>query len=259
MRLSLVAVRTNTEIQPGIHLLELYAPQLAQAAQPGHYCMVRCSPAGSSDPLLRRPFFLHGAERGRGTCTLLVHRLGRGSSWLAQQPPGAEIDLLGPLGHGWGIRSTTRNALLVGDEQSLASLTLLAAKALEEELAVTMICRADPQGAGYPPALLSPEIEYRVLTAEEQSERGREQSLIDALDEYLGWADAVYCSLEQETSRTLYQKYERLRGKQFAQGTLLQPLVCASGACLMCGIGTAAGPKLLCRDGPVFDLRSIAR
>lgn len=150
MRLSLAPVRSNTEIQPGIHLLELHAPQLAQGVQPGQYCMVRCGPAGVSDPLLRRPFFLHGAERGRGTCTLLVHRLGRGSSWLAQQPPGVQLDLLGPLGHGWSVRSTTRNALLVGDEESFASLTLLAKKALEEELAVTMICRADPQGKGYP-------------------------------------------------------------------------------------------------------------
>lgn len=221
--------------------------------------MVRCSATNASDPLLRRPFFLHSVERGRGTCTLLIYQRGRGSSWLVQQPPGAQLDLLGPLGHGWFLRSTIRNALLIGDEESFAALTLLATKALDEGLAVTAICRAEPGGDGYPPALLSPEIEYRVLTTGEQIEAGREQSLMDLVGTYLSWADAVYCSVALETARAFYQKFERMRGKQFAQGTCLQPLVCASGACLMCSIETPAGPKLLCRDGPVLDLRSFAR
>ncbi|TMB81367.1 MAG: hypothetical protein E6J48_08665 [Chloroflexi bacterium] len=37
------------------------------------------------------------------------------------------------------------------------------------------------------------------------------------------------------------------------------PLVCASGVCLSCSFETHSGVKVICRDGPVFDLREVAR
>jgi len=83
-------------------LIEVHAPQLAQAAQPGQYCMVRCCDTSSTDPLLRRPFFIHTVRREQGLCTLLVHVRGRGTAWLVKQQEGASLDILGPLGQGFG-------------------------------------------------------------------------------------------------------------------------------------------------------------
>jgi len=256
MRLSSATIISNTEIRPGLRLLELHSPHLAQAARPGQYCMVRCCDPLASDPLLRRPFFIHATRPSRQECSLLVAARGRGSSWLAAQPARAALDILGPLGHGWEVPPHARNLLLIGDGAFIPSLTLLAQTAIEQELAVTLLCRFASDADIYPPALLSPEIEYHVTTPDSSA-----RPLEDLVGGYLAWADAVYCSVSLETAQTLYQRYERLRQKHIAQCLLTRPFACAAGVCLTCAIdthtGTHTGSKLVCRDGPVFALGEI--
>ena len=266
MRLYTAPIIANSKIHADVHLLEVYLPQLAQSVQPGQYCMVRCCHPTANDPLLRRPFFVHSVRRDQGVCTFYVHMRGRGTAWLAGQGAGAALDIMGPLGHGWEIRSTVRNLLLVSDGTAIAAVTLLAQVANEQELAVTLVGQFATVEEAYPPALLPPEVEYHIVTPESGSEQpgqpgqfGKPHEIVTALGEYLPWADAAYLNVSRETSVTLYSRYERLRGKHFAQGTLLYPLVCGSGVCLTCSVETRGGPKLLCRDGPVFALRDIVR
>jgi dihydroorotate dehydrogenase electron transfer subunit len=259
MRLSIATITANTLIRPDVYLIELRAPQLAQAVQPGQYCMVRCSTpqAYSTDPLLRRPFFVHSVQRGRGLCTLLVHVRGRGTGWLARQQAGAELDILGPLGHGWTIRPTVRTLLLLSEDAHIPALTLLSQIALEQELSVALISQSRSEQEVYPPALLPPEVEYRIVAPDSSS--GQPGDLLSVVDPYIHWADALYCAVSRETLVSLYTRFERVRNKHFAQGVLLHTLVCGNGACLACSVETYTGQRLVCKDGPVFDLREIAR
>ncbi len=253
MRLSSATIISNTEIRPGLRLLQLRSPYLAQAAQPGQYSMVRCCDALATDPLLRRPFFIHATQREREQCSLLVAARGRGSAWLARQPANATLDIMGPLGHGWEAPSTARNLLLIGEGASLVSLTLLAQTAIEQELTVTLLCQFADSSEIYPPTLLSPEIEYHVTTPDSGA-----KPLVELVGDYLAWADTVFCAVSLATAQTLYQRYERLRHKHIAQCLVTHPFACASGVCLTCAIDTRAGPRLVCRDGPVFALREVA-
>jgi dihydroorotate dehydrogenase electron transfer subunit len=257
MRLYTANVITNSEIRPGVHLVEMQAAALAQASKPGQYCMVRCCDSDATDPLLRRPFFIHTVQRERGLCTLLVQVRGRGTAWLVKQAAGATLDVLGPMGHGWEVRSTVRNLLLVGEGDMLPSLTLLAQTAIEQELAVTLVAQFANAHQVYPPALLPPEVEYHIVTND--GGLGERGSIQDVLKEYLDWADAACCAVSRPIATDLYSRFERLHPKRFAQGLLLQPLVCANGACLTCSVETFSGQRLACKDGPVFDLREIAR
>ncbi len=252
MRLSTATIMANTEIRAGVHLIELHAPYLVQAAQPGQYGMVRCCDALASDPLLRRPFFIHTVQRAHEQCTLLVAARGRGSSWLVKQPPGATLDLLGPFGHGWEVRPNVRNLLLISAGEMIGALTFLAQWAIEQELAVTLLAQYANIEDIYPPALLSPEIEYHVTLSDNGADK-----IVEVAGNYLAWADAVCCAVSHETLETLYSRYERLRQKHIAQGLVVRPLVCASGVCLTCAMETRSGPKLTCRDGPVFEIGEI--
>ncbi len=257
MRLYTATITRNSEIRSGVHLIEMHVPSLASTVQPGQYCMVRCCHPSATDPLLRRPLFIHSVQQAQGMCTLLIHVHGRGTSWLAQQRAGATLDILGPMGHGWEVRSTARNLLLVSAGGLIAGVTLLAQQALEQELAVTLIAHFSKAADVYPPALLPPEVEYHIITSD--GSLGQQGDIVSVLGNYLPWADAVCCSVSRETATLLYSSFERMRGRQFAQGLMLHPLVCASGACLTCSVETYSGTKLVCRDGPVFDLREIAR
>ena len=255
MRLFSSRVAVNTEIRSGVHLIEILAPQLSQVVQPGQYCMVRCCDGMATDPLLRRPFFVHSVQRGRGLCTLLVHVRGRGTAWLVKQQEGAVLDILGPMGHGWMLRPVVRNLLLISEDAHIPALTLLAQYAIEQELAVTVIQYCENAESVYPPTLLPAEVEFQIVTRD--GSVGLQGALIDIVGNYLGWADATCCGVSHATSLALYHAYERMRVKHFAQATILQSLVCGSGACLSCDLETHSGPKLICRDGPVFQMRDI--
>jgi dihydroorotate dehydrogenase electron transfer subunit len=258
MRLFTATITANTALSIdgcSAHLIELHVPQLVQAVLPGQYCLVRCCHSLANDPLLRRPFFVHSVQLAQGRCTLLIYVRGRGTAWLANQQIGAELDLLGPQGHGWTFGPTIRNLLLISNMQLIAALPFLIQVAIEQELAVTLLCQSSTIESAYPPALLLPEVEYHILSSEKEAQN----DLISALDAYLPWADAAYCCVSRETLTTLYNRFERLRGKHFAQGVVLQPLICGSGACFTCSIETHSGSKLICRDGPIFALHEITR
>ena len=253
MRSFIATITANSEILPGVHLLEIQAPQLARASQPGQYCMLRCCDGLASDPLLRRPFFVAQVEPGRDLCRFLVYQRGRASTWLVRQQPGMPIDLLGPLGHGWSIRPEASNLLLIGEDPFLASLLLLASHATERELAVTLIHCVNRAEEGYPAALLPPEIEYQILT-----NAGEANALTTLLGTSLAWADVVCCSVTERTLATLTNVGTRWREKHFAQVVPERPLMCAIGTCQVCQIETRHGTRLVCRDGPVFSLRDLS-
>lgn len=252
MRSLTVTLTANSEIQPGVHLLEVQAPQLARTAQPGQYCMLRACDSLASDPLLRRPFFVAQVEPGRDVCRFLVYQRGRASTWLARQQSGMQLDLLGPLGHGWTIRPEARNLLLIGEDPLLAALLLFANHAIERELSVTLIHCVSGAEQGYPAALLPPEIEYQVLAAADVA-----GALAAQLGEYLIWADTVCCSVSAILLAALMHGSSRWREKHFAQAIVARPLMCVSGTCLACQIETRHGPRLVCRDGPVLALRDL--
>lgn len=212
--------------------------------------MVRCCDSLASDPLLRRPFFIQATKHEQSS--LLVAARGRGSAWLARQPEEAMLDTMGPLGHGWEVLSSARNLLLIGEGALLASLTFLAQRAIEQELAVTLLCDFASEADIYPPALLSPEIEYHVTTPESGA-----KPLVDLVGEYLAWADSVYCAVSLATAQALYGRYERLQHRQRAQCLVTRPFACGSGVCLSCAIDTRTGSRLVCRDGPVFALGEV--
>ncbi|HEY4383996.1 MAG TPA: hypothetical protein VGN34_05910, partial [Ktedonobacteraceae bacterium] len=97
--------------------------------------------------------------------------------------------------------------------------------------------------------LLAPEVEYHVVT----------DTLISGIAPYLSWADATCCSVSHETALALYNRYERIRSKHFAQATAEGHLLCGMGLCLLCDIETRSGLRLLCREGPIFGLHELVR
>jgi dihydroorotate dehydrogenase electron transfer subunit len=60
-------VVANTRLSDDYNILELSAPEIAQAAGPGQFVMVK--PAGISDPLLRRPFSIFEILRQNGAAS----------------------------------------------------------------------------------------------------------------------------------------------------------------------------------------------
>jgi dihydroorotate dehydrogenase electron transfer subunit len=257
VRLFSTELISTAPVSSDASLLTVHASALAQAAQPGQYCMVRCCSPQAYDPLLRRPFFIHSVDRAAGLCTFLVSMRGRGSRWLISQPAGVQLELLGPSGHGWSLPATARNLLLVAEEGQIASLTFLAQEALLQEIAVTIVYQCHEVEKAYPPALLAPEVEYHIVTDTDRA------MFVANIASYLTWADAICCSVSRETALALYSiissRYDWVRSKHFAQATAEGHLICGTGLCLLCDVETSSGLRLLCHEGPVFGLRELVR
>ena len=94
-------IASHEDAAPGYRMLVLAAPQVAAAAQPGQFVHVKVP--GLEASALRRPFSIFDSDPDAGTVTVLYKVVGRGTAALAQEPAGAEIEVMGPLGFGFPV------------------------------------------------------------------------------------------------------------------------------------------------------------
>jgi dihydroorotate dehydrogenase electron transfer subunit len=240
------------------------AAQLA-AAQPGQFVGLRCTPANSYDPLLRQPLFVVAADPRAKTCTLLASDLDPAYDFLNRQPRGTVLDLIGPLGRGWNLAATVRTLALIGTAAQAPALFALAHSAIARGLAVALsiVAAADGEAIAAPPPFLLPAAaEYHIVQDDDLAQAGL--ALLD--DTLLRWADLLAIALPAELLPEVAQRVRQVRlqwNRDFAQvallGTARHQIACCVGVCGVCGIEARHGRKLLCSDGPIFDLRDLVR
>lgn len=250
MGLTRVTVISNAEIMPQVHLLWLEAPEMAAAARPGQFVMVRCG--ADHDPLLRRPLSIHRVARA-GQIALLVGVVGRGTEWLSRRREGDVVDLLGPLGNGFSIQSTARSLLLVAGGIGVAPLVFLAEDALDGGHVVTLLIGARSASALYPRSSLPSK--SRLVTVTEDGSEGLRGMVVERIGDYAGQAEQVFACGPVAMYRSMMQK-ECLTGKA-VQISLEVMMGCGLGACYGCAIRTRKGPRMVCDDGPVFELGDV--
>lgn len=124
---ALARVTSNTRLSADYSVLAFDAPELASAARPGQFVMVRTS--DGTDPLLRRPFsvfeVLHSGGSPSGF-SILVKRVGPGTSRLCDAGAGDRFRCLGPLGRPFSVVSPPTEAWMVAGGVGLAPFALLA-------------------------------------------------------------------------------------------------------------------------------------
>ena len=122
------AVITNTPLSREYNVVALAAPEIAAAAEPGQFVMVKA--ASGHDPLLRRPFSVFEVLRDRDGhatgITLLNKAIGPSTRLLSAARPGDRIACLGPLGHAWGSPAPGSTAYMVAGGVGLAAFAMLA-------------------------------------------------------------------------------------------------------------------------------------
>jgi dihydroorotate dehydrogenase electron transfer subunit len=260
-----LVIADQRAVTPRLRWLTLHAPDLARGVQAGQYLLVRCAEQGSYDPLLRRPLFVAAAEPALGQIGLLYEPSERGLAWLSRGQAGDMLDVIGPLGHPFALEGRTRNLLLVGSGPGLAALVLLA-RAGTGRGAVTLIAGADEPERLPPPFLLPGEVEYQTIPGLQiadfklQQAGSKAQSAIYDLQSAIAWADQICVALPSPELLALRASIERVKyrwERGFASALLEGPLVCGVGACGVCAVELRRGMRLLCSDGPVFDLRDV--
>jgi dihydroorotate dehydrogenase electron transfer subunit len=113
---------TQQEYPGGQFVIRLGAPKCAAAATPGSFVHLTC------DPLLpmRRPLSIMRADAKAGWIDVLYKIVGPGLAALSQQPVGAAISVLGPIGRGFEPSPRRPRALLVGGGVGIPPMVFLA-------------------------------------------------------------------------------------------------------------------------------------
>ncbi|NOT28602.1 MAG: dihydroorotate dehydrogenase electron transfer subunit [Acidobacteria bacterium] len=133
-------VISNTRLSPDYNVIALAAPEIARAAAPGQFVMVK--PAQASAPLLRRPFSVFEVLRTNGRIeglTLLSKRIGTTTNLLFNAAVGDVISCLGPLGRPFDLIDPPAEAWMVAGGVGLAPFATLAEALQSRGINVTLI------------------------------------------------------------------------------------------------------------------------
>ena len=160
------------------------------------------------------------------------------------------LDLLGPLGHGFEISS--RALLLLAGGIGIAPLVALAEKGIADGAQVTLVLGAPKKAQLYPPHLLP--AEAKLVVATEDGSVGRKGMVTDLLAELAPEADQIFACGPVSMYRAIAAL---IKGEKSVQVSMEVRMGCGFGGCYGCGIETKKGVKLVCQDGPVFDLKDI--
>jgi dihydroorotate dehydrogenase electron transfer subunit len=209
------------------------------------------------DPLLPRAMSVHRIRTGPDgqEWAVLYDVVGRGTAWLASRRPDDLVYCWGPLGRGYDVQATSRQLLLVAGGIGVAPLVWLADEAVAQGRSVTLVLGGRAAGQIFPAALLPPQVEVIVTT--EDGSLGRRGLATEAFAEHLEWCDQAFACGPNAMFRAMAGIVRQRRIRRAVQVLLEEQMGCGTGICYGCAVETRKGMRLVCKDGPMFDLREL--
>ena len=177
--------------------------------------------------------------------------VGEGTRLMAGMQPGADLELLLPLGSGFHPEKCRGKALLIGGGLGAAPLYLLAKELLALGKGATAvlgfnkageICLADELRA----------LDIPVHIATLDGSAGTKGFVTDAIAAVKPEYDRFYTCGPLPMMKAVCLALD-------APGdvSLEERMGCGAGFCYGCTVITASGPKRVCADGPVFDKEEV--
>ena len=270
------------EYAGGQYVIRLEAPKCAATAQPGSFVHLTC------DPLLpmRRPLSIMRADAAAGWIDVLYKVVGPGLAALSQQPIGATISTMGPIGRGFVPSAARPRTLLVGGGVGIPPMVFLAESLKARRDApwqplVLMGSEIPFPFRARPSTIVVPGIPAGAIACMPLLDDWGVPSRLATLAGYAGCYDGYVTDLaaawlgsldpkalaEVEVyacGPTPMLKAVAQVARRFgvpAQVSLEEFMACAVGGCAGCAVPvvTDAGlaMKRVCVDGPVFDAAAV--
>jgi len=260
------AVIENRRLSSDYNVLSLAAPEIAAAARPGQFVMIKTS--GGHDPLLRRPFSIFEILRDGATpigISIFNKRAGVGTTLLARVEPGARLATLGPLGRPFEPVDPPAEGWMVAGGVGLAPFVTLAEALQARRTPATLFYGARRAEELYCVDRFEA-LGVRVVLATEDGSRGVRGRITVPLEAALrerplGSPVKLYVCGPTPMMRACAQLAAG-HGRA-CDVSLEQVMGCGLGGCYSCVVPArgADGGKphhtRTCIDGPVFDAQRI--
>lgn len=239
-------VINNIQLSSDIYQITIESPEIAQKAVPGQFVAIFCK-----DLILRRPFSIANVE---GNNLQVIYKTkGKGTEYISSLKSGNEVDIIGPLGTGFNI--TKDKALLVAGGVGIAPLIFLAKSLEKQQIPYNLL-------AGFQTLLNIPEIDihHNYIVTEDSSSKykGRVNDYLEEIIIRHKPGKIYSCGptpvLKIVTDMAIKHNIE-------VEVALEKEFACGIGVCMGCSIQIKEDNKILnkriCKDGPVFDGRSV--
>lgn len=247
----------NVKIANGTYKLTLFAPHIARNVVPGQFVHIKI-PRDSS-MLLRRPISVNGVDEDNGTIDLVYQLVGKGTKLLSSlKTKEADIDLIGPLGKGYFVKSNVKSLCLVGGGCGVAPLKLAAQK--WSKLDITAFIGFKNKAATYQINDFQT-LCRQVFISTDDGSLGEKGFATDTLTKYLenqrpdlilGCGPVPMLKILQRISKDYNIP---------CQISLEERMGCGIGGCLVCSCAIISNNgwdyKKVCADGPVFNSQEV--
>ncbi|MBA7478685.1 Dihydroorotate dehydrogenase B (NAD(+)), electron transfer subunit [subsurface metagenome] len=239
------------------YIIELFCEEIAGEVVPGQFVQVR---AGSgTEPFLRRPFSVSGADRNSGRIKLLVEVVGRGTALLCSKKAGESLSVIGSLGKGFDMELGGKGpCILVAGGSGAAPLLFLAEELMKSgKRAVTFMMGAQTAGDLKVAGSLT-ERGITVIKSTDDGSVGYHGMVSELLsDNITGIKPEVIYTCGP---RAMMKEVARIAEKSSVpcQVSLEERMACGTGVCLGCAVNLIDGRMVRsCVDGPVFNASEV--
>jgi len=263
-------VIANRRLSADYNVLSLAAPEIAAAARPGQFVMIKTSGGGlDRAPLLRRPFSIFEVLRdasGRPSgVSIFNKRIGAGTTLLSRVEAGTRLPLLGPLGRPFEPVDPPAEAWMIAGGVGLAPFVTLAAALAARKTATTLYYGARQADELYCVDLFEA-LGVTIVLATEDGSRGVHGRITVPLEAALktrplGNPVKLYVCGPTPMMRATAHLAD-VHGRA-CDVSLEQVMGCGLGGCYSCVVmarpagGGAAHHTRTCIEGPVFDAQRV--
>jgi dihydroorotate dehydrogenase electron transfer subunit len=261
-------VIANRRLSADYNVLSLAAPEIAAAARPGQFVMIK--PGGlDGAPLLRRPFSIFEVLRdasGRPSgVSIFNKRVGTGTTLLSRVEAGTRLPLLGPLGRPFEPVDPPAEAGMMAGGVGLAPFVTLAAALAARKTAATLYYGARKADELYCVDLFQA-LGVTIVLATEDGSRGVHGRITVPLEaalkaRSLGSPVKLYVCGPTPMMRATAHLAD-VHGRA-CDVSLEQVMGCGLGGCYSCVVlakgagGGAPHHTRTCIEGPVFDAQRV--
>ena len=226
----------------------LEAPSLARVSFPGQFCLLTVPGV-----FLRRPLSIFQAAAAR--VEFLYRVVGKGTEELSKRAPGGMVRVLGPLGTGYPVGAArAKTPLLVAGGTGVASLNFLAQKLsggilfYGAKTKSEIVCTEGFKKPG-----------WKVMTATEDGSSGCKGFVTELLDRHLSGSPAGKTIVYTCGPHAMMKKVAEICAVHSVPGyaSLEEKMACGVGNCQGCPVEISGEHKLVCKDGPVFNMQAI--
>jgi len=258
------AVLENRRLSADYSVLELEAPEIARAALPGQFVMLKQSPG--LEPLLRRPFSVFEILRDPGGrprgVSILNKRVGTATRQIYDAERGQRVGCLGPLGRPFSVAGAGQRAWMVAGGVGLAPFATLAAALAASGAEMTLFYGGRSASDLYYIDMFE-SLGARVVLATEDGSRGARGRITVPLEAELAASGSNPVSLFACGPEPMLAAVARLAARYgcFCEVSVERVMGCGLGGCYSCvvPVRTPSGSHFVrsCIGGPVFDASTI--